>query len=206
MSRLKTFSKLLMWEIVNPAILRSRRKRLYDWDEAFNGLNLACGLDVLPNWIGIDGGVYVLFKKLPSVVLRWVFPLLNMSEVYIYQEYSSKLNSINVLHYDLGYGVPFRSNTVPNIYSSHFLEHLTRQDAERLLGECFRVLRPGGGIRIAVPSLDQEVDRMRLAIAQYHRGQMEPVLKYLTRRPGFTNQYSAIAICIISKGSKCGSG
>jgi len=159
-------------------------------------MNLGCGLDVLPQWIGVDGGVFVLYKRVPHAILRRAFPTLNMSEVYTYEEYVKKLNSVNVLHHDLKYGIPFKSNTVPNIYSSHLLEHFSIEEAKRLLSECFRVLRPGGAIRIAVPSLEQEVNQMRAAIAQYDQGEIEEVVKYLTARPGFTNQYSVHRVCI----------
>jgi predicted SAM-dependent methyltransferase len=31
------------------------------------------------------------------------------------------------------------------VYSSHFLEHIPRSEVSGFLGECFRVLAPGGG-------------------------------------------------------------
>jgi predicted SAM-dependent methyltransferase len=41
------------------------------------------------------------------------------------------------------------------VYSEHMLEHLSYADGQRCLRECFRVLRPGGHIRIATPSLER---------------------------------------------------
>jgi predicted SAM-dependent methyltransferase len=41
------------------------------------------------------------------------------------------------------------------VYSEHMLEHLSYADGQRCLRECFRVLRPGGTIRIATPSLER---------------------------------------------------
>ena len=41
------------------------------------------------------------------------------------------------------------------VYSEHMIEHLTYADGQRCLGECFRVLRPGGTIRTATPSLER---------------------------------------------------
>lgn len=41
------------------------------------------------------------------------------------------------------------------VYSEHMLEHLTYADGQRCLRECRRVLRPGGTIRIATPSLER---------------------------------------------------
>jgi len=41
------------------------------------------------------------------------------------------------------------------VYSEHMLEHLTYDEGQRCLRECLRVLRPGGTIRIATPSLER---------------------------------------------------
>ena len=49
---------------------------------------------------------------------------------------------------------PTDDSTVDFVYSSHFLEHLYRADAQRILRESFRVLKLGGTIRISVPDLE----------------------------------------------------
>jgi predicted SAM-dependent methyltransferase len=41
------------------------------------------------------------------------------------------------------------------IHSEHMLEHLTYSEGQRCLRECLRVLRPGGTIRTATPSLER---------------------------------------------------
>jgi len=43
------------------------------------------------------------------------------------------------------------------VFSEHMLEHLSYADGLACLRECMRVLRPGGRIRIATPSLEQLV-------------------------------------------------
>jgi hypothetical protein len=68
---LKSFIRLLAWEALNPILLRHRRDRIYSWNPAWHGLNLGCGLDLLPDWVGIDGGVSVLFRRFPSLVHVW---------------------------------------------------------------------------------------------------------------------------------------
>jgi hypothetical protein len=40
------------------------------------------------------------------------------------------------------------------VYSSHFLEHIPRSEVSGFLGECFRVLAPGGGVRLVLPDLE----------------------------------------------------
>lgn len=52
---------------------------------------------------------------------------------------------------------PWKEGSVDAIYSSHMLEHLTRHEANSVLANCFRALRPGGVIRLALPDLEVAV-------------------------------------------------
>jgi predicted SAM-dependent methyltransferase len=49
---------------------------------------------------------------------------------------------------------PFPSGTFRYIYTEHMIEHISLRDAERMLDECFRVMTPGGVIRIVTPDLE----------------------------------------------------
>jgi len=62
------------------------------------------------------------------------------------------------LYWDLRLGVPFADNSVARIYSSHLFEHLTYTDAQGLLAECLRVLKPGGSFSIAVPNAQMYIE------------------------------------------------
>ena len=46
---------------------------------------------------------------------------------------------------------PFRDNTAEAIYGGEVLEHFTAADGRRFLAECFRVIKPGGILRLRVP-------------------------------------------------------
>jgi predicted SAM-dependent methyltransferase len=54
---------------------------------------------------------------------------------------------------DLRLPIPLRDGTVDYVYSEDFLEHLTFQEGTGLLGECARILKPGGVLRLATPDL-----------------------------------------------------
>jgi predicted SAM-dependent methyltransferase len=41
------------------------------------------------------------------------------------------------------------------VFSEHMIEHLTYAEGQECLGECFRILRPSGRIRLATPSLQR---------------------------------------------------
>ena len=49
--------------------------------------------------------------------------------------------------------LPFTSDSFRYVFSEHFIEHLDYAQAARFIAECFRVLVPGGKIRIATPDL-----------------------------------------------------
>ena len=63
-------------------------------------------------------------------------------------------HSPNVRKWDITKGLPFADGEIDAVYHSHVLEHLEPEVARALLRECFRVLRPGGTLRIAVPDLE----------------------------------------------------
>ena len=60
----------------------------------------------------------------------------------------------NVQAWNLTKGIPYPDNTFDVVYHSHVLEHFIKTDAERFIAECYRVLKPSGIIRIAVPNLE----------------------------------------------------
>jgi predicted SAM-dependent methyltransferase len=61
----------------------------------------------------------------------------------------------NVISYDLTKGIPFSSETFDVVYHSHVLEHFTASQGDAFIKECFRLLKPGGILRIAVPDLER---------------------------------------------------
>jgi predicted SAM-dependent methyltransferase len=48
---------------------------------------------------------------------------------------------------------PFEDNTFDYVYSEHMIEHIEYDSALFMLRECFRVLKPGGKIRMSTPDL-----------------------------------------------------
>src|SRR5271155_506224 len=61
----------------------------------------------------------------------------------------------SVQRWDVHEELPFPSGSFDVVYHSHVLEHLSKQDAPLFLRECYRVLRSGGVIRVAVPDLEK---------------------------------------------------
>jgi len=70
-----------------------------------------------------------------------------------------------VLKCDLRNGIPFEDQSFDVVYHSHVLEHYTREDGKRFVKECWRVLTPGGVLRVVVPDLE-EVTRCYLEVLE----------------------------------------
>ncbi len=54
---------------------------------------------------------------------------------------------------DVSKRYPFDDNTFDHAYSEHVIEHLPYQIGRTMISEAFRVLKPGGVIRISTPDL-----------------------------------------------------
>jgi len=63
-------------------------------------------------------------------------------------------NGHTVLAWDLRRGLPLPDASCDVVYSSHAIEHLDRMGARRFMDECWRVLRPGGILRLVTPDLE----------------------------------------------------
>lgn len=107
-------------------------------------INLGCGLNSPRNWLNCDSSLHAQLAKHPfvhSIVKR--FDLLNKSSQW----------SANVEYINLNRPLPWATDTVDVVYSSHVLEHLKKSSAVLLLKESLRVLKPGGTLRIVVPDM-----------------------------------------------------
>ena len=110
-------------------------------------LNLGCGLSIAPGWINIDNSPNARLARYPW--LRWTLWKLRVL--------SDQLHSVNwsdsIQNLDLKKKLPYNDSSVDFVYTSHFLEHLALKDSQRLMSEIFRVLKPGGIVRIVIPDL-----------------------------------------------------
>lgn len=132
-------------------------------------VNLGCGLSVCAGWLNIDGSLNALIASWPGFMHRLFYRLSGASQYYSQQEYCDLLQKHRFIHHDLIHGIPLVDGVVDVVYTSHFLEHLYKNDGKRLLQEAYRVLKPNGTLRVCVPDLEY-------AIALYSRGEKEKML------------------------------
>lgn len=84
----------------------------------------------------------------------------------------------SILPFDIRKGLPFGDGAFELVYHSHLLEHLDRSSAPGFMKECFRVLKPGGILRVVVPDLEQICRLYLLALDKVKRGDAEGEGKY----------------------------
>jgi len=63
--------------------------------------------------------------------------------------------ALHVIKHDIRKPLPFNDNSMSVVYHSHTLEHLSKEDGKRFITECYRILKPGGVMRIVIPDLEQ---------------------------------------------------
>jgi predicted SAM-dependent methyltransferase len=63
---------------------------------------------------------------------------------------------------DLTLSLPFRSSTFDYIHSEDFIEHVDLEGGQRVLQECYRVLKRGGVMRLLTPDLRRLIRRVYL--------------------------------------------
>lgn len=118
-------------------------------------LNIGCGPTPTPGWMNYDNSWSVRLARRP-VLLRVLARTgcLDDSQKHLcdvaHTEGIRVGNARKVEHSD---------GSVDVVYSSHMLEHLDRTTAREFLTEAYRVLKPAGILRLAVPDLAQLVRR-----------------------------------------------
>jgi predicted SAM-dependent methyltransferase len=71
--------------------------------------------------------------------------ILDLTEFASSQAYS-------FIHMDATKPFPWKDEAVDLVFTSHLIEHFTRDEGRGFLKECYRVMKPGGVIRISVPN------------------------------------------------------
>lgn len=97
---------------------------------------------MIDGWINVDYSMGARFTKIPF------FRALNKKQRLFDLDWNE-----NIYLHDLTKAFPWADSTIDIVYSSHTLEHFSRDDGRRFIAECHRVLRKDGILRIVVPDL-----------------------------------------------------
>jgi predicted SAM-dependent methyltransferase len=93
--------------------------------------------------------------------------------------------------WDLRAGLPFPDDGAKAIFAEHVFEHFELADAITLLDECYRVMRPGGIMRIGVPDF-----------GKYLRSYASDRSEIEALRPGRPTALLALAEVVLAHGHR----
>ncbi|MGQ0560243.1 MAG: class I SAM-dependent methyltransferase [Gemmatimonadota bacterium] len=154
------------------ATARARRYRRVRASSQPVKINVGAGVEVAKGWINVDGGVHALISGAPRPVLSLLYRNTGSVRTLMAEdEYVRRMSEHRFVFHDLAFGLPFESDVADFVFCSHVLEHFGQREAEQLLGEIFRVLKPGGHVRICVPDLEK-------AVRLYEQGAKSEALRY----------------------------
>ena len=113
-------------------------------------VNIGCGRTPTQGWLNLDNSMSLrLLHYHFFILILQKLNLINRSQL----EFIQFARENKIVYGDATKGLKLQGETVDVIYSSHMFEHLDKIDASIFLVESFRVLRPGGIIRIVVPDI-----------------------------------------------------
>jgi predicted SAM-dependent methyltransferase len=118
-------------------------------------LNLGCGPKAVSGWVNVDCALGARLAKVPF------FRTINKKMRFFDNDWSDKIYIRNLTK-----RFPWPDSSVDVIYSSHTLEHFSKEEGQKFLHECHRVLRKRGLIRLVVPDL-------RPFVEEYIEGKIE---------------------------------
>ncbi len=109
-------------------------------------LHLGSGTRAIDGFINLDNSPAILldhFKILKILIFR-----LGLISKEKYEMDWSKIRWC-----DISKGIPYPNKSISKIYTSHFIEHLSKKDGLFVLKECYRVLKENGIMRLVIPNL-----------------------------------------------------
>jgi predicted SAM-dependent methyltransferase len=81
-----------------------------------------------------------------------------------------ELSSPWVQQHDIRKDLPYADNVFDVCYCSHVLEHLKRTEADKVVKEIYRILKPGAIVRLVVPDLEKITRAYLLALERVMAG------------------------------------
>ena len=110
-------------------------------------LNIGCGpTGQIKGFVNLDNSPSVILSRFPHIK--------NIAyNLGMITEEQFRANWSGVIKCDASKRLPYKDNSVDQIYSSHFLEHIPYNKGISTLAECYRVLKNGGVFRLVLPDL-----------------------------------------------------
>tara|TARA_B100000787_G_scaffold54847_1_gene39859 strand:+ start:33642 stop:34307 length:666 start_codon:yes stop_codon:yes gene_type:complete len=119
-------------------------------------INIGCGRAPTEDYINLDNSLSIKIANFPFAYnfLKFLFKYNVLKPLKVDQIKNIEWNKKNKIKFvDASLKLPFEDNSVEILYSSHMLEHLSRDDVLKFFNEVRRILMRDGVLRIAVPDL-----------------------------------------------------
>ena len=113
-------------------------------------INVGCGKSPTEGYLNLDNSKSLIIARYPIIYNFLKFFKILKPEQIEYIEFCKKNKTTFA---DVTKKLNFDDNSIEVIYSSHMLEHLSRENAVFFLNEARRTLMKGGVLRIVVPDL-----------------------------------------------------
>lgn len=114
-------------------------------------VNIASGYVALDDWINYDNSIVARVAKIPFLLKLFIKLKLLPAEYTNYLHKNLKIR-------DCRKKMPLRNKSVDFVYTSHFLEHLYRHEALKVLQDSYRVLKHNGRLRVVVPDVNKLIN------------------------------------------------
>lgn len=109
--------------------------------------------------LGVDRGIVQRYLDSHEVRKLHIGAGRNLLAGWLNSDYFPKSSA--VLHLDARGRFPFAAAQFDYVFSEHMIEHIGYPEGAAMLKECFRVLKPGGKLRISTPDLAFLIDLRR---------------------------------------------
>lgn len=136
--------------------MKNLRKKFQLEIKGTKRVNIGSGQTPTPGWLNYDNSLSIRLAKYPDVVsLLSILGLLNDGQI----SFISFAHNHDIRWADATKHIPLPDNSVEVLYTSHMVEHLSREEVKLFLREGLRVLQPRGIIRIAFPDIKKMIDQ-----------------------------------------------
>jgi len=119
-------------------------------------INVGSGRYPMKGFVNLDNSLFL--RTLPLYPL--LKPFLNPNHRAIFEEYRVAIASNTYRIHNCINTLPYSAGSVDHILCSHFLEHVYRDQAQLILKDFHRVLRPGTGtMHLIVPDIRSRAEK-----------------------------------------------
>jgi SAM-dependent methyltransferase len=112
-------------------------------------LNVASGVFVMKDYVNLDNSPFLLLSPFYSI-FKFLLTKKYSDQIRKFVEARQKAH---LIRFNCNKPLPFNDSSVDHIYCSHFIEHLYREDAVKVINDFYNKLKKGGTIHIIVPDL-----------------------------------------------------